>query len=531
MKDNAIATRGRVLAALADGLREQTLTIDDETNFDDLATFLRQWKEAKIQSGETTTIPVSRATLYRLFDKIGNALSSLKSFIDVNELDILSPLPTLLAENSNDDHAHIYGMRLHQVDEATLHKELQRSRSDTNLTGIVFWSRTLAEKIFYTSGHDDRPSIEHALMVATSGYDDVARRGPGNATTRLELMWCARAAAYACVLLARTDDTDNTHLPKVAIWKRREAELAEELRKPVTAALASFHARRATALSAGMVDEELRGLRDISNMLSDNYFQRSSAEASDAVKHHDLTFVIVRLCISEWACTQSSKTAREAFASYFPHGTTALVKQLASLYTLDRAGRAEKGNVDALIRLKTLHHELTRTPRPPGTTDHIAALRDVDVTDFLRIKQSPVVHAITFTAYADALTDLPDKAYRSLFSLDRTSILRTAHDYCRAATRTRIKGTGAALQHLADHAQKHLENKLASTQLETHHTAHRPEPTTDDTSRNNRLRSRINTLLLESLIDTPLSSAEAQYISDATETITSYLETTSGRRR
>lgn len=55
-------------------------------------------------------------------------------------------------------------------------------------------------------------------------------------------MWCARAAAYACVLLARTDDADNTHLPKVAIWKRREAELAEELRKPVTAALASFHA-------------------------------------------------------------------------------------------------------------------------------------------------------------------------------------------------------------------------------------------------------------------------------------------------
>jgi hypothetical protein len=532
MKDRAIATRNRVLAALADGLREQTLTIDEETAFDDLAAFLRPWKEAKIQSGEPTTIPVSRATLYRLFDNMGTVLSSLKSFIDVNGLDIVTPLPALLAENSVDDHAHIYGMRLHQVDESTLHNELQRARSDTNLTGIVFWSRTLAEKIFYTAGHDDRPSVEQALAVATSGYDDVARRGPGNATTRLELMWCARAAAYACVLLARTDDADNTHLPKVAIWKRREAELAEKLRKPVTAALASFHARRATALSAGMIDEELHGLRDISNMLLDNYFRSSSTEASDAVKHHDLTFVIVRLCITEWACTQSSGTVEEAFASYFPHGTTALVKQLSSLYAPDRAGRAEKGNVDALIRLKTLHHELT-TPHSRDLTDHITVLRDVDVADFLRIKQSPVVHAITFSAYADALTDLPDKVYRNLFSLDRTSILRTARDYCRAATRTRIKGTGAALQHLADHAQEHLENKLASTQLDPHHTAHRTAPTTttDHAPRDDHLRSRINALLLESLIDTPLSSAEAQYISNATETITSYLETTSGRRR
>lgn len=101
-----------MLTALADGLREQTLTIDDDTTFDDLATFLRQWKESKIQAGETTTIPVSRATLYRLFDNMSNALASLESFIDVNELDILTPLPTLLAENSADDHTHIYGMRL-----------------------------------------------------------------------------------------------------------------------------------------------------------------------------------------------------------------------------------------------------------------------------------------------------------------------------------------------------------------------------------------------------------------------------------
>lgn len=526
VKDAAIVTRKRVLVALADGLREQTLTIDDDTTFDDLATFLRQWKEAKIQAGETATIPVSRATLYRLFDNMNNALSSLKSFIDVNELDIHTPLPTLLAENSADDHTHIYGMRLHQVDEKTLRSELRRARSENNLTGIVYWSRTLAEKIFYTAGHDDRAAIEHALTVATTGYEDVARRGPDNATTRLELMWCARAAAYACVLLARTDDADNTHLPKVAIWKRREAELAEELRKPVTAALASFHARRATALSAGMIDEELHGLRDISTMLSDNYFRSSSAEASDAVKHHDLTFVIVRLCITEWACTQSPGTARDCFASYFPHGTTALVKQLSSLYTPDRAGRGGKGNVDALLRLKTLHHELTRTPRQPGSTDNINTLRAVDVTDFLRINQSPIVHAITFAAYADALTDLPDNTYRTLFPLDRTTILRTAHNYCRKATRTRIKGTGAALQHLADHAQQHLESKLASLHLETRH-----DPTSDSTSRDDHLRSRINTLLLESLTGTPLTSAEAQYISNATEAVTSYLDTTSGRRR
>lgn len=69
---------------------------------------------------------------------MNNALSSLKSFIDVNELDIRTPLPTLLAENSADDHTHIYGMRLHQVDEKTLRSELRRARSENNLTGIVY---------------------------------------------------------------------------------------------------------------------------------------------------------------------------------------------------------------------------------------------------------------------------------------------------------------------------------------------------------------------------------------------------------
>ncbi|NKT37755.1 hypothetical protein GS854_01180 [Rhodococcus hoagii] len=373
-------------------------------------------------------------------------------------------------------------------------------------------------------------------MISSEGYSEVLDANASGAQTYRELMWCARAAAYACVLLSRGDVGDSSYLAQVTFWKNAEGQMAGALGSTVGQAMAEFHAKRAIALSGGMVEQEVRELRHVVDVLLENYVDNTEYDAFDLIKFHDLTFIITRLYVTDWAY-RSERGNEELVERFFPEGVDVLIAKLRRIYDSgDRMAASEDEKVAALIRLRATYECISRHLggsagrglRHPLDTDLIEDIKNVDVTDFLRVEDAKIVQAIVFARYVLACIHLDTP----MFELDQTRMILTALDFCQAGIRvTRDAGTGKTMRDVAQRVQRELLASLEGADVEQLRQSRREQLRDED--RRNRFRKtrhQINTLVMTAITASPMTGVEAKHVANTADAVSAYLNSTMLRR-
>ncbi|MFI8568009.1 hypothetical protein ACIGGF_15770 [Rhodococcus sp. NPDC078407] len=426
----------------------------------------RQVKRSGQEPDRASRVPQSRASIYRQVGSANTVLIETARYLRAHDRTVPARLDQFVASLPGGEDSVALPPTLNPDTPTELlrrmyHSAVGQARTPDIVKISAFYSVRLLQESRRSS-----ENLAKAFDVAQVGYD--AARVSQNSTLRPALEECARSAAWSWVLRSRLavalgeDEPNREALKAVHLWKAREADAAESLNRPITAAVARFHAERAQGLLLNDIVGELRALRAVSTALIDGHRRQHDVENPENVRYHDLTMIIKRLCANDWAYT-GSRDFGDAVSEIFPEGIAALVESLMGIYSVDDRGVQAKNDAQALLRLKQTNDGLLASylTGEPNIEQLSGEVEKVDVLDFLRAFDIQILQAIALTNYSVALHDLKEAQVELSVPVDPAELLVTAHDYCRfARLATRDRGSGQALLRLLGESLERLEGRV-----------------------------------------------------------------------
>lgn len=468
-------------------------------------------------------VPNSRATIYRNIGRADVVLIETARYLRSHDRSVPPQLEEYLDSIPGGEEAVSVSLRWNNDTpiaqlRAVHASALQQARPRDVAKISAHYAVMVLQQSTRTADH-----LAEALAVSVTGYE--AAHTSAKPVLHSEAMDCARAAAWACVLLSRIaitkrDEKSNREcLTEVQRWKVREAEAADALRLPMTAAVARFHAERARGLLINDIVGEMRALRTVAQTLVDQH-QNESNTATDTVRYHDLTVIIQRLCATDWAYT-GAKDFGDAVATIFPEGIPVIVETLMTIYSSDDRGRQAMSDVRALLRLKQINDRILDS-YPLGLPDLGRLERiiaDVDVLDFLRVFDSQALQALALANYATAFFDYQTRGFTSHVHepiVDPVNLVVTAYDYCRLArVATRDRGSGQALLVQLSAAVRKLDERVPGIDRAEVRTGRQFFPTA--------ARVRMDELVMLALTSRRMKQADLTQVTNSADAIHRYL--------
>ena len=512
-------------------------------------------EEVRVPKGQTP-LAHSRASLYRKFSSVDEALERTRSYLVSREHPIPSALESYVItakKTVGDPYTRVWNT---DSSSEVLERALERAQRYGDDAEQVILAQHLAEKLLRNSGRSDKV-LSRAYKVAESGYKVAASSPSRSRSKRLrhEQMLCARAAAWAAVRRSRVyiDNPDKTDrfLHLVETWKRREAELASTLALPVTATVSRFHADRASALIRDDREESIGNLRDIAQFLLATRKPGPGADANDLVRYHDLTSIVQRLCAADWAFSTHPSHQR-LIEQYFPDGIPDVVKRLRHLYGDDERGRDARTDAQALITLKEMNDALLeeyenagKNPsaavvdvgdselRLPDAKSLYAAISPVKAWTFLRVYEHSALHALAMARYAVAVHDIEVQQDTTLPELPIAAdrLLTAARDFCRHAKKvTRPKAVDQTLLERVSLAETEIDKRLPAEHYEAVRQMRRhaatnvgPDFRTGERAFSVIAEDTLTSLVLKALTSERLEQEQVNTLASAAQTIHRYL--------
>lgn len=455
--------------------------------------------EAAASGGKARKVAAGRATLYRKFPSVDNALIRTRQYLLDEGRRVPRNLEEYLAvgikESSRDQHIRVFNNDA-SADEIEQWIERARvARDDSQLVSLL--EHLAARKLREADQKGEEEKVQYlkeAFGAAKEGYA-VADESPSRSRSkriRHEQMLCARSAAWAAVQQSRlsveksSESESDKHLMISSIWKRNESECARDLGLPVTAEVALFHANRAMALIQDDLDQSVIGLRDISRYLIARAGGHGS-NVNDRVRYHDLTSIIQRLCALDWASSSDAR-CQTLVHKHFPDDIGHTIGQLQRLYANEGRGREARDDGQVLLRIKDMNDELLHaygraetSPgsvlltgvdgqqlHVPGPAELSSIISAVEPWDFLRIQEHKALHAVALTRYAIAVHDIGSHDSDKNSKLPPAEqLLATAENLCRTAHRfTRPRTVDAVLLKRVDSARSEIERRLTPMRWE-----------------------------------------------------------------
>lgn len=499
--------------------------------------------------------PVSygRATLYRRFSTVDNAMERTKKYLLAQGKPIPKVLQDFLAfERKTRTSASENSRRING--DATLNaitQSIKRARADHDDAQLVTHLEQLAARLLEEASADRVDEyLGRAFDAASEGYAIASQASKQGKRLRTDQMLCARSAAWAAVQQSRRSigsPASDGYLGLSAIWKRNEAELAERLRLPLTAEVARFHADRAEALLADNLNRSIAGLSHISNYLIDRNGGHDRDDLNDCVRYHDLTSIIQRLCALDWAFPKNHENAK-LIQAYFTGtgGIESVIKKLLELYNPEGRGPEARRDVEALLAIKEMndallavYDEAEKNPAAPSAIavngeriDHLPTpesllniISEMTPPLFMRISEQKALHALAFARFAIAAHDIEVQTKHGKSNLPKAEqLLTTATNWCKLAEKsTRPKTVDRAILERIEKAKDRISKRISQERRrEINQERKNAAPPQDDSLTDARTTGHIegsfaheavhvlNNLLWKSMTSWPLNNTEAE---------------------